>query len=211
MYYDSYLNTDRTRALCSHKKEKQERILQALLQYLKGEHLNKHSVELPDQYLWKLHSLCNAPQQDNTKDCGIFVCLYCELILHDLDLTFTQDQIKKGKWGKKMILSILSIKDAINDDDNDENADEVKLLSSSEINQSVQLLKFPGKAKKNVSNSKWGKSSVTTTDCTGNLNTLVECEKDCNGGMNCPNKRIQTGMLLIFVVPVRPGGARRGT
>jgi len=27
MYYDSYLNTDRTRALCSHKKEKQEKIL----------------------------------------------------------------------------------------------------------------------------------------------------------------------------------------
>jgi Ulp1 family protease len=134
MYYDSYLNTVRTRALCSHKKEKQERILQALLQYLKDEHLNKHSVELPDLYLWKLHSLCNAPQQDNTKDCGIFVCLYCELILHDLDLKFTQDQIKEGKWRKKMILSILSIKDDISNDDNDENADEVELLSSSEIN-----------------------------------------------------------------------------
>ncbi len=47
-----------------------------------------------------------------------------------------------------MILSILSIKDDISNDDNDENADEVKLLSSSEINQSVQVLKFPGKAKK---------------------------------------------------------------
>ena len=47
-----------------------------------------------------------------------------------------------------MILSILSIKDDNSDDDNDDNADEVELLSSSEINQSVQLLKFPGKAKK---------------------------------------------------------------
>jgi hypothetical protein len=45
MYYDSYLNTGRTRALCSHKKENQMRILQALLQYLKDEHLNKHSVD----------------------------------------------------------------------------------------------------------------------------------------------------------------------
>jgi hypothetical protein len=56
MYYDSYLKTDRTRALCSHKKEKQMRILKALLQYLKDEHLNKHSVELPNQHLWTLHS-----------------------------------------------------------------------------------------------------------------------------------------------------------
>jgi len=93
-----------------------------------------------------------------------------------------------------MILSILSIKDDISNDDNDENADEVKLLSSSEINRSVQQLKFPAKAKKIVSNSKWGKSLVTTTDCTGNINTLVECEKDCNDGMNCPNKRIQMGL-----------------
>ena len=195
MYYDSYLNTDRTRALCSHKKEKQEKILQALLRYLKDEHLNKHSVELPDQHLWTLHSFCRAPQQDNTEDCGIFVCLYCELILHDLDLrTFTQDQIKQGKWRMKMILSILSIKDDISNDDNDENTDEVELLSSSDINRSVQQLKFPAKAKQIVSNSKWGKNLVTTPDCTGNLNTLVECEKDCKGGMNCPNKRIQTGL-----------------
>ena len=86
-----------------------------------------------------------------------------------------------------MILSILSIKDDNSDDDNDDNADEVELLSSSEINQSVQLLKFPGKANRIISNSKWGKSLVTTADCTGNLNSLVECKKDCNGGMNCPN------------------------
>jgi hypothetical protein len=107
----------------------------------------------------------------------MFVCLYCELILHDLDLTFTHNQIKEGKWWKKMILFILSIKDDISDDDNDENADEVKLLSSSEINQSVQLLKFPGKAKRIISNSKWGKSLVTTADCTGNLNTLLSARR----------------------------------
>jgi len=57
----------------------------------------------------------------------------------------------------KMILSILSIKDDISNDDNDENTDEVELLSSSDINRSVQQLKFPAKAKQIVSNSKWGK------------------------------------------------------
>ena len=104
-----------------------------------------------------------------------------------------------------MILSILSIRDDITDEVNDEIADEVEPLSSSEINQSVQLLKFPGKAKKNVSNSKWGKSLVTTTDCTGNLNTLVECEKDCNGGMNCSNKRTQTSMWKKVETKVTQG------
>ena len=194
MYYDSYLNTSRTRTSCSHKKDRQESILKALFQYLKDEHLHKHSVELPDQNLWNLQSLCDAPQQDNTEDCGIFVCLYCELILHDLDLTFTQDQIKKGNWRKKMILSILSIKDDIRNDDNDENANEVEYLPSSEINPSVQLPKLPVKAKQIVSNSKWGKSVITTNDCTGNLNALVECKEDCQGGMNCSNKRIQRGL-----------------
>ncbi len=115
---------------------------------MKDEHLNKQSIKLPNQDLWKLHSLCDAPQQDNTKDCGILVCLYCKLILHDLDLTFTQDQIENGKWQKKMILSILSIKDDISNNDNNETADKVELLSSSEIDRSVQLIKFPDKAKK---------------------------------------------------------------
>jgi Ulp1 family protease len=56
MYYNLYLITDRTRTMCSHKKENQERILQALLEYLKDEHLNKNSIKLPNQDLWKLHS-----------------------------------------------------------------------------------------------------------------------------------------------------------
>ena len=56
-----------------------------------------------------------------------------------------------------MILSILSIKDDIRNDDNDENADEVEYFPSSEINLSVQLPKFIGKAKQIVSNSKWGR------------------------------------------------------
>jgi hypothetical protein len=84
----------------------------------------------------------------------------------------------------------LSIKDDNSNDDNDENADEVECLSSSEMKRSVQLVKFPGKAKKIVSNSKWGKILVTTKNYTKNLNTLVECDKDCYGGMNCLNKRI---------------------
>ncbi len=35
---------------------------------------------------------------------------------------------------------------------------------------------------------------VTTKDCNENLDMLVECKKDCNGGINCTNKRILTGI-----------------
>jgi hypothetical protein len=46
---------------------------------LKDEHLNKHFVELPNQHLWTLHSLCNALQQDNTKDCAIYLLGFIQL------------------------------------------------------------------------------------------------------------------------------------
>ena len=70
---------------------------------------------LIDENDWSLKTVCNVPQQENTEDCGIFVCLYCELILNDHALDFTQDDIRNGEWHKKTVLSILSID---NDDNN---------------------------------------------------------------------------------------------
>ncbi len=37
--------------------------------------------DLPNE--WKLYSMCKVPQQDktNTTDCGVFVCMYCSVIL----------------------------------------------------------------------------------------------------------------------------------
>ena len=59
--------------------------------------------------LMRTNTNCNVPQQENTEDCGIFVCLYCKFILNDCALDFTQDDIRNGEWCKKMVLSILSI------------------------------------------------------------------------------------------------------
>jgi hypothetical protein len=67
--------------------------------------------------------MCNVPQQDNTKDCGIFVCLYCNFVLNDCALDFDQNDIRCGEWRKKIVLSILSI-------DNDDNDDSDPVIAS---------------------------------------------------------------------------------
>ncbi len=88
-YYDSLKATNRTRNGCVHKKKQQEKILGVVMQYLQDE-FKKNGYNMIDQNNWELETLCDAPQQDNTKDCGIFVCMYCDLILHDCTLDFTQ-------------------------------------------------------------------------------------------------------------------------
>ena len=94
-YYDSLLATDRTRTGCAHKQEQQEKILCVVMQYLQDE-FKKNKNNLFDKNDWSLQTMCNVPQQDNTTDCGIFVCLYCDFILNDCALKFNQGDIKNG-------------------------------------------------------------------------------------------------------------------
>jgi hypothetical protein len=84
------------------------------MQYLQDE-FKKNGYNLIDENDWSLKTVYNVPQQENTEDCGIFVCLYCEFILNDCALDFTQDDIRNGEWHKKMVLSILSIDNNDND------------------------------------------------------------------------------------------------
>jgi sentrin-specific protease 1 len=61
-YYNSLKATERTRNSCDHKK------------YLQDEK-KKNGYNLIDEYTWKLETFCDAPQQDNTENCGIFMCM----------------------------------------------------------------------------------------------------------------------------------------
>ncbi len=56
--------------------------------------------------------MCKVPQQDttNTTDCGVFVCMYCDFILNDCKLDFSQHDIINSNWRDRMILSILLVK-----------------------------------------------------------------------------------------------------
>jgi hypothetical protein len=112
--------------------------------------------------------------------------MFCDLISKNCPLDFNQGDIKHCR--ERIALSIL--KNCTIDDEND---DVVENLSSSKIDQCLRGCKFTNKAQQIISKSKWGKNIDSTSDCFDNMNTSVECDKDCKGGRNCPNKRIQTG------------------
>ncbi len=179
-YYDSLLTTNRTRTGCAHKKEQQEKILGVVVQYLQDE-FKKNDYNLIDENNWPLKTICNVPQQDNTKDCGICVCLYCNFILNDCALDFTQDDIRYGEWRKKMVLSILSIN---NDDDN--------------ISNPVKCFERPRpEIASNLTWTRGTKQHVRIPDfklskiCNKNLGRHYECHDNCDGKDKCNNKRIQ--------------------
>ncbi len=131
-------------------------------------------------------------------DCGVFRCMFCDFISKDYPLVFKQAHIKQ--YRDRIALSIMK-----NCTIDDENADLVEILSSCKIDRGLQECKFTKKAEQIVSKSKWAQNQVTTPDCIGNMNTLVECEKNCNGGMNCLNKRIQTGLWKKVETEVTQG------
>ena len=85
-----------------------------MLCYLKAEYKAKKSQDMPDENDWNLETCINlidAPQQDNTNDCGVYVCMFCEFVLNDCTLCFSQEQVNQGKWQGKIILRILSLND----------------------------------------------------------------------------------------------------
>jgi Ulp1 family protease len=109
-YYDSLRFDNVTRHGCRHKIKMQEDTLQVLRDYLQNKHMKDKHKDLLNE--WKLNTMCKVPQQDktNTTDCGVFVCMYCNFILHDCKLDFSQNYINNSNWQERMILSILLVK-----------------------------------------------------------------------------------------------------
>jgi sentrin-specific protease 1 len=122
-YYDSLRFDNVTRHGCRHKIKMHEDILQVLRDYLQNKHIKDKHEDFPNE--WKLCTICKVPQQDktNTTDCGVFVCMYCNFILNDCKLDFSQNDITNSNWRDRMILSILSVKPK--NDKKNNNYDEV--------------------------------------------------------------------------------------
>ncbi len=180
-YYDSLLYDNVTRHGCRHKVEKQEDTLQVLRDYLQKEHMKEKHIDLPNE--WKLYTMCNVPQQDttNTTDCGVFVCMYCNFIQNDCKFDFKQDDITNSDWRDWMILSILSVKPTNDKEIN--NDDEVTL---STIN-----MKWNNKQKHIARASAWSTNLIMDKDCKASKDDKMDCNDDCNGGLDCKNKRVQ--------------------
>jgi Ulp1 family protease len=87
----------------------QEDTLQILRDYLHHENMNNKHTDLPNEL--KLYSMCKVRQQGktNTTDCGVFVCMYCDFILNDCKLDFSQNDIYNSNWRDRIILSILLV------------------------------------------------------------------------------------------------------
>jgi hypothetical protein len=146
------------------------------------EHVKDKFMDLPNE--WKLYTMCNVPQQDttNTKDCGVFVCMYCDFILNDCKLDFNQDNITDNHWRDRMILSILSVKPKNDKEKN--NNDRVKL--------SATKMKWNNKQKNIARASTWSTNLIMKKDCKANKDDKMDCDDDCNGGLDCKNKKSTT-------------------
>jgi hypothetical protein len=180
-YYDS-LVSDQTRMRGNIGESLQKSILQVVLKYLERIHLEHKGSSLPED--WTLEPLRTAPQQNNAFYCGAFVCMFIDFIHDGCDFDFPMNEINVRDWQKNMILSIMSNKSSI--DNNDDSEDEVFCTGGK------MEMKFTQKSKKIVSESKWKKESTTITkDCSSNMGAMVECDENCNGGRECTNKRIQ--------------------
>lgn len=59
-----------------------------MLQYLSDEYLNKKAGMI-EKGEWKLVSHgTTVPQQENTDDCGVFMCMFAKFLLQGLPLNF---------------------------------------------------------------------------------------------------------------------------
>lgn len=89
-YYDSVL-------------EPEDNIQSMIFHFLNKEHEIKEGKIL-NKYEWKLENANDIPIQRNNYDCGVYCCLYAELISRARPLAFTQKHI--NYFRKRMILEI---------------------------------------------------------------------------------------------------------
>jgi hypothetical protein len=141
----------------------------------------KH-IDFPNE--WKLYTVCNVPQQDitNTTYCGVFVCMYCNLILNDCKLDFSQDNITNSYWRDRMILSILLVK--LTNDKEKNNYDRVTL--------STIKMKLNSKQKNKARASTWSTNLIMRKDCKANKDDKMDCDDGCNGRLDCKNKECKS-------------------
>lgn len=82
-----------------------QQCLNALLDYLKSEHLDKKKSEF-DVNDWKTSSVRDIPQQMNGSDCGMFSCMFAEFLSRNAKILFTQEHMPYFR--KKMVYEIIT-------------------------------------------------------------------------------------------------------
>lgn len=82
------------------------RCYQVLMAYLRKEHQDKQKIPLTPDVKWECHYVKNLPQQTNSHDCGVFVCLYAECLARGAPFTFSARDIQRLRY--RIAFEILS-------------------------------------------------------------------------------------------------------
>lgn len=80
-------------------------VLQALLEYLSAESMDKKGVPF-DKTGWMMENLYEIPQQNNGSDCGVFSCMFAEFVTRNRPITFSQKNMTYFR--QKMAVEILT-------------------------------------------------------------------------------------------------------
>ncbi|XP_017128479.1 sentrin-specific protease 1 [Drosophila elegans] len=80
-----------------------QKVLDALEAYLREESLDKRKLSF-DTSGFRIGNALNVPQQKNSRDCGVFACMFAEYLTRDAPITFSQDNI--DYFRRKMALEI---------------------------------------------------------------------------------------------------------
>jgi hypothetical protein len=146
-YYNS-IPADQTRLRGKHKEEFERSILEVMLTYLKDMHNNFNKPGKFSSSDWDEtkhpNPLWLPPRQDNDVDCGVFVCMYINFIHDSCQPDFSQADIIRGQWQKKMMLLMITEKS------DDKDKDEVIVI------EQEKGMEFPKEAKDLILNNKTG-------------------------------------------------------
>ncbi|XP_052845233.1 sentrin-specific protease [Drosophila gunungcola] len=80
-----------------------QKVLDALEAYLQQESLDKRKLSF-DTSGFRIGNALNVPRQENSRDCGVFACMFAEYLTRDAPITFSQDNI--DYFRRKMALEI---------------------------------------------------------------------------------------------------------
>ncbi|XP_075549854.1 sentrin-specific protease 1-like isoform X1 [Dermacentor variabilis] len=79
---------------------------QVLMAYLRKEHKDKRKRPLTPDVKWECQYVKNLPQQTNSHDCGVFVCLYAECLARGASFNFSARDIQRLRY--RIAFEILS-------------------------------------------------------------------------------------------------------